>query len=1120
MQIIYGLPDSGKSKYCLDMAEQIWKGKNDTKVFFIVPEQYSYETEKTLVEKLGIISPKTVEVLSFKRLFFYVCNNIGGSLLPRLTDTSKHILLSRIASKYAKELKTLGKTAKYSGFSDVLITLFSEFKRYNISAYDLKNVSDNLADTDFLKLKLQDIILLYESYETALEGKFSDPDSELTLLCNILQNNEGYFSDSVFFIDQFDGFTPQETLVIGELAKQSQETYITLCTDNLYKTSGLFSMQAKTFSRLTELAKRYGFTNKEPIFLNKFCSFSGKPSFVHLENALRNESYKIFNEATQDIHMLSALNLNKEVAQVAQIICELVKNEGYRYRDFTVVTANLESYRELILWIFSKYDIPLYLSEKTPLSQEIPCYAILCVINIIIKKWDYESVFAYLKTGFSGLTDYETDFLENYIIKTGIRSSSWTNGKKWKYKPKGFSDIDLEKIEEIREKFVTPVLLLQEKIKDAKNVRDYIRILVEYMQNQDFFGKILKIRDMYRGLNADLSAKYDLIYKGIISAFEDIDRAVPIDDEISLDEFYSMLSTAFECNKLGVIPTSVDSVTVTDTERCRSAKCKVMFVIGVNEGFFPQVFESEGIIKDNERNKLENMGLALAPDTVSRMLDEDFIVYSTLLTPSDRLYISYPLSNIKGESLSPSSLIRKLLYIFPQISQRDNIISDTPLNEVISKEVALDMLAEAKGELRDGKKYNNIYNDLEKWFKNRPEYKYKIKMVNNGFNYKNNVADLSKDLIDKVYGDEFYTSVSRLESYKKCPFMYYAKYMLGANPREDTQLKSVDTGTIMHSIVEKVSLLVKEKYDSWHKVPDNWIEENVKIISDKAIEEFISQLDFVEPRQMFTILRLKDTVVKSVTVMTSHLKNSEFIPMGYEISFDEGEKYGCINLDVMGKKVKLRGKVDRSDMYVDKSGRKFIRIIDYKSGKRDFDIRDFFYGLNIQLAVYLDSMTQAENAIGAGILYFRLFDPIVNTDRDLTEDEMKNLEVKNYKTTGLVLGDGEIIKKMDSRALEGDGYLPVAFKADGGFTATSKVATYNEFNAINIFLRDKLEEMAKDLIKGKTDISPIITKRTDPCLYCDYKQMCQYDFSCGNRHNRLEDISKEDAWAEIRKKGK
>ncbi len=1115
LQIIYGLAGSGKTEKLIEIAKNVWEN-TDKKVYFIVPEQYSYETEKKIATRLGVISPKTVEVLSFKRLFYYVCSEVGGGTLPRLTDTGKHILISKAVKECLSSLKILGKSAKYSGFSDVLSTLFSEFKRYNITPESLNNISSKLPENDFLRLKLEDISMAYTSYQNEINNLFYDPDDELTVLANILRKNNKFFKDSVVLIDEFEGFTPQETAIITEIAKYADEVKITLCTDTLVsEKKSLFDMQIRTAESLSAVTEENSISAERPLYLTGEDNKS--TSLKHLEISLRENKYTMY-EGKSDVHIMFALNLTEELELVARNILKMVRDEGYRYRDFSIVVRNLEAYKNLASGIFEKNNIPLYLNSKSPLVEEAPAYALLSAVKCIINKWNYNDVFTYLKTGFGRITDEETDLLENYIIKTGIQGSSWTREKPWKYTPYGYDEETADAVNDIRNRFILPLKKLEENFKNAKYARDYIKALTLFMVEEEFYKKITQTVEEFKEDKINIAKIYEQVYEAIISSFDDIDSVCAPNEEISGEEFYKMLVTAFSSYTVGNIPTSIDSVTFTDAAKCRASKCKIMFILGVNDGVFPAVYSSEGVISDDERNTLETYGFKMAPTTMQKTFDEDFIVYATLTHPKERLYLSYPLTDNKGGGVAPSMLIKRVKSMFLNIEEIESVTSDSTPLDIENVKNALDWYAVYKGNERSDGIKNSGWEAVGECIEENPQFKDKYNMINTASTYTNSATPISCDNLNQIYKDVTYTSVSKLEAYKRCPFMYYAKYLLSAQERETTEIRSVDTGNIMHSVIEKISLKVKEEFSSWQFVTDEWLNTVLEEVTEEELAVYKNNMDETEPRTLWAFYRLKETIKTSVHIVKNQLKNSEFMPMGYEIVFDDSSKYGSITFKVSDKTFKLKGKIDRADMYTSPAGEKFIRIIDYKSGNKFFKIDELFYGLNLQLAVYLDSLTVQENARCAGMLYFRFFDPIASVDGNIDEEEAKIKIDKMRKSTGIIADDVEIASKMDNGLTSGEGtYLPVHLKVDGTFDSYSSVATFEQFELIKEHVNRCVESMCRELLKGKTTPHPVQISDKTPCSYCAYKKVCHFDKSFGNRSKILPKITEEEAWEKIEK---
>ena len=981
---------------------------------------------------------------------------------------------------------------------DMVIQAITEFKKHKVSVESLKEMQDKLQD-EYLKYKLQDMIILYEGFENSLTNKFLDDTDLLTYLENNIEKTS-IVKDAVIYIDEFMGFTKQEYAVIAKLINLAKQVTVTLCIDTLKPSANpvtdIFYSNKKTLSKLLQVLEENGLKLDEPIDVVEFNKKSANNKenhydrfknneLSHLEENIFNAKITEYEKNVENIELFLAKNQYTEVENVASKITNLVKNNNYRYNEISVITKDLNQYSSLIKAIFAKYDIPVFIDEKRDLNQNIIIKYILCVLDVLNKNFSYESVISYLKSGFIDLDNEERFNFENYCTKWGIKYNKWK--QEFKYGKKNNENY-VDRMNEIRQMLINPLVDLKEKCQKEKNAKSICLNLYNFLLDQKIEEKLqVKIDELNKIGQVDIAKEYKKSYEIVINLLDDI-VSVFNEEKMTLNTFANYFKIGLKNSSLGKIPGTQDQVIVGDVDRSRSHKVRAIFIIGINDGVFPSNNKDEGFLNDADRDILKQNGMELANGTIEKLYEENFNIYKAFTTAEEKLYLSYASSDSNGKSMRPSMLIYKIKKIFPNIVEQSDVI--TKNYEIVNYKVTYDELLEQIYLLQDEGKMDEIWYSVYDYYKKNNQFMLENDLL--GLDYTNQPKDISKEMIDKLYGRTLNTSVSKLERYRNCPFSYFLQYGLNLKEKEELKVQSFNTGTFMHETIERFFECIKEENIELATFieDDELIEKLVSKIIEEELELVKNEIFTVTTKYRLLVRRLKKVVTKALKYIIEGLVYSRFKISGTEVEFGKTGDYNPIILNMEdGKRVEITGKIDRIDTAEDGS-KKYLRIIDYKSSAKNVDLDEVYAGIQIQLLTYLDAVCKQEDLEPAGILYFGLLEQMVKSDKKLSEEEIENEIRKNFKMKGLIVADVNIIKLHDTTLKSGTSNIVPA-----GLTVTGEInkkytsgISKDEFKKLQDDIFVIIKDIAKEILQGKIDIKPY--KKKDVCKYCSYKAIC------------------------------
>ena len=1105
LRLIYGKSGCGKSEYCF---KEIAKNVNKEKIYMIVPNQMALMAEKRLMEKADNLALVNTEVITFSRMAFRVRNEIGGAKKTNLSKSGKAMLLYDILSKCKDNLNFLGKNAENV---DIIGNSITEFKKHRINIDNLKEEANTTTDI-YLKLKLNDMITMYEEFEKSIQDKFLDENDVLDILnTQILESNQ--FKDAIIYIDEFVGFTTQEYEIIAKLMQLAKEVNVTICTDNLVQQEDadkdIFYANKNTGIKLINLAKEYGIEIEDDVKLTELHRFKNS-ELKHLEENFYAVPYKTYKEEPKNIKLFLANNQYTEIEHIASEIVKLVRNENYRYKDISVITKNLNLYSSLIKVIFASYNIPVFIDEKKELSENVLVKFLIAVLEICNKNWSYEAVFNYLKTGFVNIDKEEIFKLENYCIRWGIKGNKWYK-EDWNYVGKDeYTEEELARLNELRKMIVTPIRKLQEKARKDNSFTNLTKILYEFLEEMRIEEVITsKIQKLEEKGFIEIANEYESSFKVLIELFDEI-VLVFGEEKTNFDKYMNILKIGLKNTGLGKIPATQDQVIVGDVNRSRSHKVRAVFIIGINDGEFPSIYKDEGFFNDKDREYLKAQGFDLANGSLENLYEENFNIYKAFTIAEEKLFLSYASSDNEGRTLRPSILITKLKKIYPKLKETSDII--TQEKDIITTNNTFDNLIEKLNTYKEGEEIEDIWFDVLKYYENNPLWKGRLQKSLEGIKYTNVPEKIKPEFIKKLYGETLHTTISRLERYRSCPFSFYLEYGLKLKEKKSLKLQPIDTGSFMHEVIDEFFEEVSTKKISIKDLDKAEIEKIVKQIIEEKLNLKANYIFKSIPKFMVLTNRLCRLVTLSIVYIVQGLQATDFEVVGNEIEFKNGKEYKPIEITTEdGRKVEITGKIDRIDLAKDATG-KYIRIIDYKSSAKDINLNEVLAGLQLQLITYLDAVCEEKDVIPAGVLYFGLTEPKldkVKNAKNITDEEVEQKIREHFRMNGLVLAEMNVINMMDNNLKDGEKSttIPVKLKKDGSMDKTSKVVSRKEFEILQKYVKKTLGDISKEILDGNIDIKPYynVKNKRKPCEYCVYGSICNFKKGFyGNDYNYIE----------------
>lgn len=1122
LQFVFGNSGSGKSTY---LYETILKeaGRNPKKNYLvIVPEQFTMQTQRELVSLQENHAIMNVDVLSFARLAYRVFDELGKENLVVLEETGKNLVLRAVAEEKKDKLRVLGKNMNKMGYVSEVKSLISELSQYNVSPEGLADFLLRSDINETLRLKMQDIQVMYQGFCDFLEGKFITSEEILSLLRDVAAES-AILRDSVIVFDEFTGFTPIQNLLIQELLQIADKIMVSLTMDSredFYHCRGeqeLFAMSKKTVEVLQKMATELHVEIEEPVVLEngEEKRYKDAKALFFMEQNLFRTSYKRWKEDTKEVQLAVLKNPRQELLYVAKEIVRLVREEGYCYKDIAVVTGDVSLYANHVEEAFVPYKIPYFIDQTKNIMFHPLIEFVRATLEVIEYDFSYESVFRFLRCGLSGIDEKDIDALENYCLAKGIRGAGkWK--KQWTFvKKDGICD-EMSELNEVRSKVYEMFEPLMGVFSDKQaTVKEKTFELCTLLEKLEVEKKLRNRKDAYEE-SGDLgkAKEYAQIYKIVIDLMDKI-VALLGEEQISIGEYTDILDAGFEAAKVGIIPPGNDKITIGDIERTRLNHVKALFFIGVNDGVVPKAGNAGGILSQYERERMAECQLKLSPGQREKVFIQKFYLYLNMTKPSNYLYVTFSKVNAEGKALRRSYLIGTLLKMFPQkeiLEPEEDLSVECLLTPESSRAFFLQGLQDfVNGEGEENKKDYELWKALTKWYLEDEHYRDEVNLLLNAAYMRHEDEPIATAVTRALYGNELTNSVTRLERFAACAFAHYLVYGLKLKEREIFEFASVDMGNIYHDALEFFAKGIEQTEYTWFDVPEDVSEALMEDSMEQAILKYQNASAFENARNRFLLERMKNTMRRTVYTLITQVKKGKFVPSDFEVSFSKASQLDAIRFTLSDEeKMQLLGRIDRVDTY-EHEDKIYVKIIDYKSGNTSFSLLNMYHGLQLQLVVYLNAAMELtgkkhpdKKIEPAGIFYYHVSDPMVDGNGNETEAEVRNAVLEKLKLNGLVNEDSDVISALDSDFAGNSVVIPVGYKKDGSLTAASKVASSHDFKMMSSYVNEKIKETGKRIFAGDIAVKPYELDGKRGCDYCPYHTVCGFDTRIpGYEYDRL-----------------
>ena len=1155
IQLLLGGSGSGKThRLYTDLIKDSMENP-DTKYFAIVPEQFTMQTQKEIVTLHPNHGVMNIDIVSFQRLAYRVFEELAIVNPDVLDDMGKSMILRKVTGGKQKELPLYQSHLNQNGFIGQLKSMLSELYQYGITP-DMLEAKIPETTSPMLRQKLEDISVIYKAFQEYIRDRYITTEEILDVLCRHLPESK-LIRDSVITLDGYTGFTPVQYRLLDLFLRYSRRVVVTVTVDPAVPERGkrgvqdLFYMSCEMIDKLNALAHQNHVKREPDIVLDEHPAVryrrgakrraeqearverkaqAGQETLTvspassaldFLEQNLYRYSGREYSGKAEEIRLVQAVNPAEEISCVVREIGKMLR-EGYRYRDMAVITGDIGSFARELIHQFDASEIPYFLDDKKSILKNPMVELVRAALETIQKDFSYETMFRYLRTGLVVKPEDERklDRLENYVIAMGIRGHKRWNTP-WEGWYRGGRDLNLEELNQLREEIMAPLTAFIEAFREEdRTVRTMSEAVVRLLEALSVEEKMLARESAFQEQGEfGLSKEYGQVYGLVVDLMDRLARLLG-EEKVSRREYAEILDAGFSEIKVGLIPAAVDRIVVGDITRTRLDHIKILFFIGVNDGIVPQKKENSSLFTDKEREFLGSHHIELAPTVRVESFRQRFYLYLALTKPEERLYLSYSAMDASGKSLRPSILLGELKKLFPQLTAV--AASDEAAGIPFS-------IREARGRLTRGLRNYGIsredseFLELFRHFMMNEEQRESVEKLVDAAFYAYEERGIGKMAAKALYGTVLGGSVTRLEQYASCAYAHFLNYGLELAERQQYELAAMDIGNLFHDSIDLCFKRMKEQGGDWKTIGEEERKALVHGVVTEVTEEYGNTILKSSARNAWLARKVEKITDRTIWALAEQLKKGDFTPVGFEVSFSAADNLKAMKIPLSeAEALHLKGRIDRMDLCEDEE-HIYVKIIDYKSGGTSFDLTALYYGLQLQLVVYMDAALEMEErrnpdktVIPAGIFYYNISDPVIEREGDMSPEAIDRRILKELRMNGLVNSELEVISHLDHEIETESDVIPVAMKNGLIQEAKSSVAGGNRFSALKRYVNEKLKTEGREILDGVVAVNPYKQGNKTACDYCPYHAVCGFDLkTSGFGFRKFKPLKSEEIWPVI-----
>lgn len=1099
LKLLMGASGYGKTYKLYDMIIKDAAGNYEDanrRYIVVVPEQSSMQAQKDIVRMHPNGGMFNIDVLTFGRMCYRIFDELGISPARSIDDTGKNLVIRKIMDSVKDELKII-KAGRNQGFVSEVKSMVSELKQYGVKPDGLEEIAGKIEAGDRLKQKLIDISRIYKAFEEYINGRYTTVEDRPETMLSVMERS-GFFKGADVVFDGFTGFTPVQYRIIEQIMKVARQVTITVTLPEdepynvIYGDEDLFAMSKTMISKAVRIAEECGagieYARIEPDY-DKF-RFAKSDALGFLERNIFRYNGKKFDKPTEDIRFARPDNPTDELVCTASDILRQVREKGLRFRDIAIVVGDMEMYADDAVRIFTESGIPFFVDAKRSIMGNPLVEYVRSAIEIITSNYSYESIFRFLKNGLCDIADDDVDIAENYVIAYGIRGyKAWSENFVRRYPGK---EKNMTTVNAVRKLLVDKINILKDAFSDKEaSAGKYVRAIYEFMEQENLYDKMENFAadmeeaagtDMYMRARAD---GYRQVYAGVLGLLDQM-YALMGDEKISVQDLAQIIDAGFEEIKVGIIPPSVDCVTLGDIERTRLEHVKMLYILGVNEGVIPKLSTSKGVLSDNERKILGDNKVELSPTPREKIFIQNFYLYLNMTEPECGLYLMSHRFDNAGKECRVSRVYTMVESMYPGV-KAENVRS--AMAHITSAEAGRHMITDST--------------DMLMYYMMHEPYKKEIDRLVGVFAAEEEPDSLTRKASEELYAQLKTGSISRIEKYAGCAFEHFAGYGLELEERRMYELSAADMGVVFHRAIEIISVRLKSEGRNFADLTD----EEIYTVAETAVMD--ASVDFSQSyfsdnsTNAYIKKRIIDMTARTVWALGRQLKSGIFKPVEFEEDFYRKEG------DVL-----IKGKIDRVDIAEEKD-KIHVKVIDYKSGKNEFSADKLYVGLKLQLMLYLDAMLKKaagkypdKQIIAAGAFYNHIDNPIIAGERDRSAEKYEKALLESMRPGGVV--SVESVYLMDDWD-EGKSLCTPASKRYGKLALGRNVFTDRQLRCLADYAAGKLAGLEHEIREGNVKAEPY----EGECDYCPYGGICHMGSDMPKTRQVPKISGREDMWQQF-----